>query len=355
MRRPKILAAYDDPGGGLAVSAVLRKIIDKELAQTAVYSGSHSIEMMKNAAATVKPLKSGLSFSEAVDILQKEAPGILLTATGGGMGEQQLRNAARKSGIKSYVILDFWKHYARRWLYADHNISEINDIVLVPDDGVRKEMISEGFPEKNIIATGQPYIDLIFNHRVPEHQHSPQNDSFLFLSQPSETIGLNSKPHPLENLIQVMSLVSKHKSEKPELYVKLHPLEELSSELRSIVEGCEGKSISIILAERECDLNSLMNKCPTVIGFNTIALFEARALGRRVISLDAVPMSSSLRAAMHGAGIIFSQCDEISLAKVLGSAPSVSPPENFHSGAIDNCINTIFRGHLYESNQRHCE
>ncbi len=338
----KLLAAYDDPGGGLAVTSVVKKIAASSQVDIIAYAGKPSMEFLNGTGITAKVLKSDLTRLEADSIIENEKPDILLSSTSGGSGEQELRNVANEKQIFSFVVLDFWKHYVRRWKYADYEISEMNDRVLVMDENVKMEMIREGFPENRIYVTGHAYLDHVFNEAKPAGNEKVNEDSYLFLSQPSDTIELiYHDVHPVATVVAALKDYSKSVNRKITLYVKLHPLEKMSSELSEISNAVDGSDVNLIYRGADDDLYDLLSECRSVIGYNSIALFEAVALGNRVYSLDVVPMNESLRTAMKEAGI-----ELIKPAELLSSLTSYSnfqslKAQNFHSGAIDNCIGLI--------------
>lgn len=337
--RMKLLAAYDDPGGGLAVTSVVRKIAETGQADVTAYSGKPSMKFLDGLGLAVNELKSDLTREGATAIIEKEKPDILLTATGGGTGEQELRNVANERHISSYVILDFWKHYVRRWKYADYDLAGMNDLVLVMDENARREMMRDGFPESRIVVTGHPYLERVFNDMIVTGDKTASEDSYLFLSQPSETIELRDYVvHPVVSVFAALKDYSKSVNKKITLYVKLHPLEKMSRELSDICNAADVSDAKLIFKGADDDFVGLAKECKTVIGYNSIALFEAAALGRRVLSLDVVPMNESLRTAMREAGIELIKPENFLNALMSYYSNQSVNVQNFHKGAIDNCI-----------------
>jgi hypothetical protein len=151
---------------------------------------------------------------QAKKILNKNNPDIIVTATSGGSGEQELRNAAFAMNIQSIVILDFWKDYSRRWLYATYHINEMKEKVCVMDEMTRKEMIEENFPKGKLFVTGHPYLDHIFNYENQKPE-AEQGNNYLFLSQPLDIIGVtNYQIHPLEIVVKAIEKLPSVKESK---------------------------------------------------------------------------------------------------------------------------------------------
>ncbi|MEO8209875.1 MAG: hypothetical protein ABI840_04910 [bacterium] len=339
--RKKVLLAFDDPGGGLAVSSLIDRLKAENFLELKIYTGNLS-ENFVNCHKS-KKLKSRISKEEAERILDEISPDILVTGTGGGNAEQELRNTAFERKIKSVVILDFWKDYKRRWLYALYPIELMTDKVCVMDDLAKDEMINDGFPEKNLIVTGHPYLDKIFyyNKRHITKNKSKKNN-FLFLSQPLHIIGLkNYKIHPLKILLKVLTQLSEVENEKISLTVKLHPSEKLSMELSSVVNEFDSAGLKVKFANEKSKLKNLIEKSEVVIGYNTIAMFEARALNKRTISLNVVPVKKSLVNAMESAGIEIVDISKKKSPDNFMKRNDIKQSSQIYKGGIENCVQVI--------------
>lgn len=336
----KILLAFDDPGGGLAVSSLIERLKTENTLELKIYTGNLSENFV--SCFKFQKLNSRISKDEAEKIIDENSPDILVTGTSGGNAEQELRNAAFGKKIKSVVILDFWKDYKRRWLYASYPIEMMTDKICVMDDLAKDEMIKDGFPEKNLIVTGHPYLDKIFyyNKKIITKNKSGKNN-FLFLSQPLHIIGIKSyKIHPFKILLKILTESSKAEDEKKSLIVKLHPSEEMSEELRNLVSDFNCEKLEIEFADEKSTLKDLLERSEVIIGYNTIAMFEARALNKRTISLNVVPVTKSLNNAMHTAGIeILDINKNISLDFL--SKNDVKISSSIYKGGIENCVKVI--------------
>ena len=351
MRKPKLLAAFDDPGGALAVMPVLKETVERGTADVTVYAGVHSMYLLDDLKPVEKfMIKSDLGYEEACAILDLHDPDFLLTATGGGSGEQQLRNAARSKALRSYVIIDFWKHYSRRWLYANHPVESISDTILVMDESTKTDMMNEGFPVERIKVTGHPYLDKIFSS--PARKKSTGGDSeFLFLSQPSGTIELkNEDVHPVTIVAEAVERFLTQNNKRGKLIVKMHPLETESKELTDALRNIPKRNLKIETSADGQTVESVLAGSPTVIGYNSIALFEARASECKAISLDVVPMSEAMRKAMASAGIIFSKASNDDLLDALNAeVPPFDELAAQHKGATERCLDQIFSSlHQYK-------
>jgi len=337
----KILLAFDDPGGGLAVSSLIDRLRKEKILELKIYTGYLSENFV--SYFKYKKLNSRISKVEAEKIIDEISPDILVTGTSGGNAEQELRNVAFGKNIKSVVILDFWKDYKRRWLYASYPIKMMNDKVCVMDELAKDEMIEDGFPEKNLIVTGHPYLDKIFYYNKSDKiKNRSVKNNFLFLSQPLHIIGIkNYKIHPLKILLEVLTELSKVENEKISLMVKLHPSEKLTIELSSLVSEFDCERLKVKFANIKSTLKDLIEKSEVIIGYNTIAMFEARALNKRTISLNVVPFKKSLFNAMQSAGIeIVDMNKKISLDYLM-KRNDIKKSSRIYKGGIENCVKVI--------------
>ncbi len=338
----KVLWIFSDPGGALALAPVIKNFVSNVPAKMKVLAGRASSNIASGYGIPHDILPEHLTAEDADSTVESFMPDVIVTSTGAGRSEQLFRNSAFARSIRSVVILDFWKDYSRRWLYADHAICNIKDFVMVMDEEVKREMIEEGFPEDRIVVSGHPYLEELFSgHLQMNRNHQP--DSYLFLSQPSKTIGLNNSiSHPLETVVNSLASHKRLRNIEVKLYVKLHPFEELSGDIRRILESEAAGEISAELVSGSENIYSILEKCGTVFGYNTIAMFEARAAGKRVISIDAVPIKASLRKAMTDSGMEFVAPEEKAIMQVLLSgAGNDRMPSNNYEGAASKCMQYI--------------
>jgi len=340
--KKKVLICYDDPGGGLAVSSLIPELRKNKSLELKIYSGKLSIKISEKIN-TVR-IDSFISREKAKMIIDKFLPDLILTGTGGGNTEQALRNEAYKRDIKSIVVLDSWKDYSRRWLYSSYDLKDMKDKICVMDELTKKEMITDNFSKENLIVTGQPYLNKIFNKDKNILKKSFLKNQILFLSQPLKIIGINDyKVHPFEVLMNAIRQLADIKEEKFKLTIKLHPSENLSDELREIVRKNNSDKVEVKFAGKGITLKELIKDSETVIGYNTIALFEAKAMNRRTISLNVVPVNKSLTASMEKAGIeIVKSGEKIILNSLLKEKQSVKKA-NLFKGGIANCVSLILK------------
>ncbi len=338
----KILMAFDDPGGGLAVSSLIERLQHEEI-DLEIYSGKLSEKFLEKDKTVYNKIDSKITREDAAVIIDNVQPDLLITGTGGGNAEQELRNAAYKKNIKSIVILDFWKDYSRRWLYAAYSLAEMKDKICVMDEFTKEEMTGENFPCENIVVTGHPYLDEIFNHRKNNsEQINFRKNHILFLSQPLQIIGLKDyKIHPLKTLLESLIRLTSENNSEYTLKIKLHPSEEMTTEIEDLKRSYDSKYLRINFADKSSSLEEQILESEIIAGYNTIAMFESRAMNRRTVSLKVAPVRKSLSIAMETAGIEIINADEESIIECLKNSKSGSYRKGIFKGGIDNCVKLI--------------
>ncbi len=359
----KLLLAFDDPGGGLAVSSLISRLSTEGNIKLEIYSGKLSERFLEKDKINFNKLESHISMEEAEKIMDETSPDMIITGTGGGNAEQHIRNAANERNIKSVVILDFWKDYSRRWLYASYSIEEMKDIICVMDELTKEEMAEEKFPSQKIIVTGHPYLDKLFNHScLPDEtdeideidekpasvfKHFDTANNFLFLSQPLHIIGIKDyKVHPLKIVAEALKKVSEEKDAVLSLTIRLHPSEEKSTEIINLINSHNSHNtvkLEIKFADRDKSLEELLIESGVVIGYNTIAMFEAVSMNKRTISLNIVPVRNSLSLAMRNAGIEIVNADENEIHRLImnGNPNEINASHYTFQGGIENSVRVI--------------
>lgn len=344
--RKKVLLAFDDPGGGLAVVSVMEELIKIKDLELKIYSGRLSEKFL--TGYTYEKIDSHIEEKAAEAILEHFKPDIIITSTGGGNAEQHLRNLAFRRKIKSVVILDFWKDYGRRWLYADYELLNMTDKICVMDEETKSEMTDEGFPENNLIVTGHPYLDKIFNKKK-EIPNSGLNNSekglkrILFLSQPLKVIGLeNYKVHPLTIFTEALKRHAESVNYRYTVILKPHPSENDLSEISEISEQFKSDKTEIIISE-EYNVIKLIEDADIIVGYNTIAMFEARALNKRTISLRIAKIRNSLSGAMNRAGIEISELNPDAIFNCLKRENISEDTSGIFEGGIRNTTDLILK------------
>lgn len=288
------MAVSGDPGGANALAPVIAFLRQ---------SGRAQIEARAYRQARDVWNKRGLDFvdlDETAEAVLPESTQLLLTSTSVNEVnfEKRYIAAARRQGIPSVAVLDFWSNYAAR--FGSEPI--LPDKIAVMDVQAREEMIAEGFDAERLVVTGQPAFDELLSwgdtfteqrcREVRSLVGATDGDLLVvFASQPFSILcqpGAGQVfPSPGYDermvaalLLQGLETIADESSCKIVLAIRPHPREDaanlrhLHSDRVRIHVGSEGDSREAIVA---ADL---------VVGMNSALLVEACYLGCPVVSLQ---------------------------------------------------------------------
>jgi len=102
------------------------------------------------------------------ELLKQEKPDLVLVGTSSQQSEkskfvieQSVNISAKKLGIKSLAVLDFWMGYVRRFsdVFTGERFKYLPDKIAIMDETAREEMLKEGFDDNLLVITGNPYFD----------------------------------------------------------------------------------------------------------------------------------------------------------------------------------------------------
>ncbi|HVW20871.1 MAG TPA: hypothetical protein VHC86_06615 [Opitutaceae bacterium] len=289
-----VITLCGDPGGAEALAPVLASLSVDAGIQLENFAYNEGVGVLTRhgiahrAAGTV---------AEVIRSLTGTGAAMLLTATSCNdkNWERTAIAEARRRGIPSIAVLDFWSNYAARFACGRGSPPIFPDLIVAMDERARLEMAAAGIPAEIIVVAGQPAFDdlaaeragFTAGHRsqLREEQGVPSTAMVaLFASQPMQAATgegpgfdelevLAATVHAFESAIQSNGV-------RPWLVVRPHPREncrkfaDIRSDLVPVVVSSAGTGRQAAMA---ADL---------VVGMNSALLAEACFLGCAVISLQ---------------------------------------------------------------------
>jgi hypothetical protein len=249
------------------------------------------------------PLDESTSTLDAERLLSESRADLLVTGTSyNGIDlEKKFITAARKLGVPSLAVLDFWSNYATRFSDAEGNLAHVPDRIAVMDDRAHDEMVAAGFDARQLVVTGQPALDDLISYKKAHTNErraairatlGVKDDErlILFASQPLASVFGDNAERPLylgyteftvlDALVSSLESIAEHRAKQVTLLIRPHPrensqaFEDQSSDSIRIVVSSDGDSREMVLAS---DL---------VAGMTTMLLVEACFLGVPVVSLQ---------------------------------------------------------------------
>jgi len=280
--RKRLLIATQDPGGAAALLPVINHLKNDLAIELKIFSGKYSYGLFK---------KNKINFLMAGDLNQKELtsqfkifnPTLVFASNSFGLSvEKKILRIARKLGIPSISIIDFWSNYWLRFVNGKEkrDIRYLPDKIVVIDNFMKTEMTRMGFPKEKLEVLGNPAFDSCKDSHLQK-----RNSNFfqiLFASQPlREIYGKDGyfdfdEHEVLNDISKVLAELGNDK--KIVLVVRLHPKEKID-------KFKEIKFTDIrVKIDQESELDVLISESDLILGMNSMALFRAALLGKPVIS-----------------------------------------------------------------------
>ena len=163
-----ILALAQDPGGAEAIEPVLTRLQGHNDLKLHILASKHACSIFSQAGLELVEcnyqgwsLPNWQDFAE--DWLKRYKPNLLLTATSNaGLLERAFIRVAKKRGLKTLTVIDFWSNYAKRFFVEGED--QLSDSILpheiaTIDEFSIAEMNAIGFPADMLHITGQPAFD----------------------------------------------------------------------------------------------------------------------------------------------------------------------------------------------------
>lgn len=298
-----ILVAGGDPGGANALAPVIEAMSkDPTLAiYPFAYNEAGNIWKARGIAVIEIPDRPNNGFF--LDIMRDIHPDLLLTATSYNTKEYEkcFIKVAKKSGIPSICVMDFWSYYSVRFSNQEGDRIFLPDRIAVMDERAKEEMIKEGFSPESLVITGQPAYDDLglwrrrFNNEkriniindigvepgnlivvfASEFQFGPVSGEQWYQGYKTEEV--------LNTLINALDTISEETHKKITLVIRPHPRENPRD-----FDNYLGCRIQVIVSEKDHSRNLVMAS-DLVTGMTTNLLIEACYLGCIVASLQPGP------------------------------------------------------------------
>jgi UDP-N-acetylglucosamine 2-epimerase len=227
--------------------------------------------------------------------------------------ERHLWQAAKKTGIPSFAVLDQWTNYRLRLIpEGDDSVNGgtaseeliMPSFLFIMDDFARKEMAGLGIDPERLVVTGQPFFDYIrttggkfsgseIDNLRQELTRKQGGLVFVFASQPMASLHRQNgmaedfwgytENTVLKSVVACLGRLTEELAVKVTLVIRLHPKDEPNA-YHDILTTCSN-SIRLVF-DREIDSSLLLKAADLVIGMFSMILLEAAILERPFISVQ---------------------------------------------------------------------
>jgi hypothetical protein len=300
---PVVLAAGGDPGGAAALAPVLQLLDRERRVRLEVFAYAQAVDVFTSAGLTVHAVPQTATAEWFSGVFERVNPALVLVSTScnGSDHEKRFIEGARRRGIPSVAVLDFWSNYGERFSDGEGNLRSLPDVVTAMDDAARDGLIAAGIPPRCIVVTGQPAFDSLAANRaafsdadraaVRARLGVGDNECVvLFVSQPLRQLYGDSALSPrylgydectvFGVVARAVSRVSRESDTAVTVVFRPHPRE--SSDWLTLRPN---PGFPLIVASDE-DPRRLALASDLIVGMTSVLLVESCRLGCPVLSLQ---------------------------------------------------------------------
>ena len=277
IKKHKIIFTAQDPGGFNAITPVIKKLEKNVRFDVSVILAKHACNYAK---------KQKINYLDA-DRTPFDITGADLIFTGTSFGdsiEKRIIFVAKAENIPTVSIVDFWTDYVPSFSDPEkRNLKYLPDYILVVDEIMKKEMVAEGIPPGKIFITGNPYFDSF--SKKPDRK--TDKNLIAFFDQPFSEIYKESKKdykdctkfdevRVFEDIVKAVDKIDLNKK----IVINFHPRAEKTDKFDKIIKNSKLE----IKKEKKLNNKSLIKKAEIITGINSVVLFEAAMMGKKVLS-----------------------------------------------------------------------
>jgi hypothetical protein len=333
----KIIAVSHDIGGAQALYPVIGKLKSRRDTRVNVVAGRFAQKLFARLHAEIA--RTDWSEQHIDQYLETARPDLLVSSTSWKSSlEQGFRNRAHLLGIPSLVVIDFWSNYRLRWQHSAYRFEDSEDHVCVMDELTADAMRKAGYPTGKLYVTGQPHLERCFQRKVRQKTGigTSQRTDVLFLTISLTALGLKDEPTaPIRVVCQALEQWYAATNKPILLTIRQHPHENPDPDFLNRIRAFAPKGISVRLADRTKPIAGQIERSDMILGYITMALFEARCLGKQVIAIKVADYPPELVSAMAEAGINLLPFDPDQIASFLRrkTTPQFNAPQVAYHGA----------------------
>jgi len=284
------IIAFSDPAGAKAALSVAALLLHSQRTETcSLFSNRHySFFSDWSEPVTVVPVAAALPWPQST-------PRWVFTGTShpdSSAGfELDVIAEARLQGVPTVSFIDHYSNYLLR--FRRHGAIILPDFIWVLDEKARSEAIADGLPAQRLVIQANPYLDYIRTlwsprlHRadILEIIHPHDNHAFrnLWLYAPDPISLRNSGEWAFDEVAALHDLIDILKDASHTLLlVRPHPLQHLEK-LESLIRAYRPERGNLVTIRSDLPGLDTASAADCIIGFHSNFLLEAAALKRPVI------------------------------------------------------------------------
>lgn len=275
-----ILFSASRPGGASCVFPLFCECRSNKQ-DTRLIVSEHALAMAIKQAIGVGCDTSAETLIDATvraTILDKICPELVVTALLGSWDEGldlALLLQAKEAGIATLGILDSWMNIPSRFVHPRTSELFMPDLIVVPDEYARTDIIRLGIPQEKILVTGSPAFDVMVDRRTELRDSTRKMFDIQFDEECivffSEALRELNSPIGFDQYDALQCLVEGLNScgRRFTVLVKNHPVMEKKTEVQKLHQ------VRVLPVAEEVPWNSLWSVADYIAGISSTLLVQA--------------------------------------------------------------------------------
>lgn len=282
----KILFFTCEPGGAEILIPVIQAISKDRNFEVTVLSYGLAIDRFQKKGIPFEKIE--LICKDDFSILERYTPDVIITSATSlpykDMSEKYLWDNAKQKNIRTIAFLDQWQNYAIRFSGASENekLKYQPDLINCINSIGRKDMLEQGFENKNLVELGHPYLTTLRDIEIDRDMVllklgilNPNKPIIIFVSEAIEENYGHDRGYTQYETIEYF--LSRDFVQEKQVIVKLHPKDDLEK---------FKKYTNVVWVQNELTSLEVINIADFVVGMTSIMLIEAFILNKKTLSLQ---------------------------------------------------------------------
>lgn len=271
----RALVVCEDAGAAAALAPVC-EVLRAEGATVAGWLGEVAGRTLGVAGRRILADADALERALATDEISRSDVLLAGTSAWGLRLEARAVLEARRRGVPSVGLLDFWSNYEPRLSFPERTgLDACPDVLAVVDGTMRDDLVTLGVPSARLVVTGSPAFDRWLD--APARPPGHAGRSVVFLSQPLRALYGDALGYDELVVLEATARISADLGAP--LVVRPHPREDRGA-LEAVIATLPGE----IAFSTEADLGADLAAARVVVGMTTMGLVHAALGGVPAIS-----------------------------------------------------------------------
>lgn len=289
MKRRRILIGAHDPGAANVVVPVAEALAGRDDVELFLFAAGPALPRLQAVAPHAErivfenrpierfPLESDCRPEEVDSLLKSLQPDAVFTGTSYNSNlDWALWKAARRLGIRSACIVDFWSAYRSRFERQDELVAP--EFVFACDQRMRSGLLDAVGEFTHVIVSGNPHLRQLRKRIAADALPDAAPTRIRFMSENMHHYFPDRRPSEFD-IVNALAKILTNSSHPPELIVRPHPMEDRAAwtpaleALRKAAPALNARLDTVAFED------ALRDRQSAVVGISSMALLETAVCG----------------------------------------------------------------------------